>query len=76
MSKFIVSYDLVKRKDYPQLWDEFKRLNGHKCLRSVYFVDCTATAQSLLDHLKGFVDGDDQLVVVEFDKRPATYRAF
>ena len=73
MAYFIVSYDLIKRKDYPELWDEFKRLNGHKCLRSVYLMQANNSAAEVRDHLKKCID-DDQLIVVEFSKKPATYR--
>lgn len=76
MALYVVSYDLRKYKDYPKLWDEFKRLEAHKPLRSVYFLNVdTTSAAELRDHLSQFIDGDDQLIVVEFNKRPAHQRA-
>ncbi|MGM4923377.1 hypothetical protein AB8A31_10765 [Tardiphaga sp. 804_B3_N1_9] len=75
MSYFTVSYDLIKRKDYPKLWEEFERLQGQKCLRSMYLVDVDCTAQELRDHLKSYIDDDDQMIVIEFSKKPAVKRA-
>jgi hypothetical protein len=76
MACFTVSYDLVKRKDYPELWAEFKRLDAHKCLRSMYLLDVNCTSTELRDHLVGFIDEDDQMVVIEFAKKPAHRKAF
>lgn len=76
MAFFAVSYDLVKRKDYQTLWDEFKRLNAHKCLRSMYLLDANNTAEEVKDHLKTFIDNDDQLIVVEFSDKPFHHKAF
>jgi CRISPR/Cas system-associated endoribonuclease Cas2 len=46
------------------------RLGGHKPLESVYFLNVTsASANALLNHLKPFIDDDDQLIVVPFEKR-------
>ena len=76
MPLYLVSYDLNNAKNYQKLWDEMDRLGGHKPLKSVYFLDVTsASASVLLNHLKPFIDDDDQLIVVPFDERPATHRA-
>ena len=37
MAVFIVTYDLNKNKDYETLWEELKRLDGHKAALSFYF---------------------------------------
>ncbi|MCQ0093543.1 CRISPR-associated endonuclease Cas2 [Roseovarius sp. M141] len=76
MPLYLVSYDLNKAKNYQKLWDEMDRLGGHKPLESVYFLDVTSTTATVLrDHLKPFIDEDDQLIVVPFDQRPSTFRA-
>lgn len=76
MPLFVVSYDLNRNKDYPQLWDEMSRLGGHRPLESVYFLNVDSqNASELRDHLARFIDEDDQLIVVEFDKKPAHQRA-
>lgn len=76
MPLFVVSYDLRKRKDYQTLWDEMARLGGHKPLLSVYLLNVnTPSAATLRDHLSKFIDGDDQLLVIEFSKAPAHQKA-
>lgn len=77
MALFAVTYDLIAGKDYPRLTTELKRLGGHKPALSVWFVDVTSkTSAELRDHLKGYVDSDDRIVVIEFDKKPAPLQAF
>ena len=76
MALFLVSYDLRKHKDYPKLWAEMERLGGHKPLLSVYLLNVDLdTAAALRDHLSGFIDQDDQLLVVEFSEKPAHQKA-
>ena len=76
MALFLVTYDLVKDKDYKKLIDELKRLEGHRPALSVWFLDLANTAKEVSDHLAKFMAGDDKLVVAEFSKRPATRNAF
>lgn len=75
MPLYLVSYDLNNAKNYQKLWDELERLGGHKPLESVYLLETnSSSASALLKHLKPFVDPDDQLIVVPFNERPATFR--
>lgn len=77
MAIFSVTYDLNKEKDYKKLWDELERLNGHKAALSYYFIDVNSDSAIVIrDHLLGFVDNDDRLIVCRLDVRPATHRAF
>lgn len=76
MALFLATYDLNKAKDYQPLWDAFETLRAHKALRSTYLVDWDTTAEGLLDYLKQHIDGDDWLMVIEFDKKPEKYRCF
>jgi hypothetical protein len=57
------------------LWDELDRLGGHKALESFYLITLKNTATQVRDHLKGFVDEDDMLMVIEFFKKPAFIKA-
>ncbi|KKN31112.1 hypothetical protein LCGC14_0827190 [marine sediment metagenome] len=76
MAVFIVTYDLNKNKDYETLWEELKRLDGHKAALSFYFVDVdTDDPRTLINHLKNYVDADDTLIASRVDVRPATWRA-
>lgn len=76
MAHFLITYDLIKDKDYKKLIHELKRLEAHRPALSVWFADLNNTAVEVRDHLKAFVDKDDKLVVVEFSKRPAVFNAF
>lgn len=64
--RYIVSYDLhTPGKDYQTLWDELKRLNGFRCLESVWSVDVTSqSAAELRNHLRSFVDSSDRLLAL------------
>jgi CRISPR/Cas system-associated endoribonuclease Cas2 len=64
MPKYITSYDLIKRKDYPTLWAELERLGGKRVLESVWCLDVTSTSAKILrDHIQSFVDADDRVFV-------------
>jgi CRISPR-associated endonuclease Cas2 len=76
MAYFLVTYDLVEDKDYKKLIDELKELGAHRPALSVWFVELKNTAVEVKDHLAGYMDRDDKLIVVEFSKRPATKMAF
>jgi CRISPR-associated endonuclease Cas2 len=69
MTKFTVSYDLIKRKDYQTLWDELKRLGAHRSQASYWLVSVNQSgAETLHNHLKKFVDADDSIWVSELTK--------
>lgn len=68
MTTYLISYDLIKRKDYQTLWDELERLGAHRTLESLWLINVRNTAQELLDHFLGFVDDDDKLWVSELTK--------
>lgn len=74
MALFVVSYDLRNRRDYQPLYDEMDRLDAFKTLESVYLVGLDNSATEVRDHLESFIDDDDGLLVVEFDKRPAAFK--
>ena len=69
MPVFAISYDLIKRKDYPELWAELERIGAQRYLLSQWAVRRAegVTAASLRDHLNDFVDGDDRLFVARID---------
>lgn len=75
MALFVVSYDLIKLKDYATLIQELERLGGHRPTLSTWFVSLNSTASEVRAHLAGFVDEDDQLIVVEFSEKPAFTKA-
>lgn len=71
MAYFLVSYDLIKRKDYPEIKEALTDLGAVKCLLSQWLVESLCSAEDMLAHLRPHIDSDDRLMVVEFDKRPA-----
>ncbi|MCD9096203.1 hypothetical protein [Luteimonas fraxinea] len=76
MGLFVVSYDLIKRKEYQPLWDEMKRLGGHKPVESVYLLNLNLdSASAVRDHFKTFIDEDDLLIVAKFVGKPSFLKA-
>jgi CRISPR/Cas system-associated endoribonuclease Cas2 len=74
---YLVSYDLMKNKDYKRLTDELVRLDAHKALLSVWLLNLMdERASDVRDHLKRFVDEDDKLFVAEITKNAAGWMAF
>ncbi|UWU68207.1 hypothetical protein [Bradyrhizobium sp. NC92] len=73
MPKFIITYDLMKGKDYDKIIKELEKHGGHKALLSMWFIDLDNTAVDVFDHFIKFVDSDDRLVVTEF--KPANSKA-
>ena len=76
MAYFVVTYDLVKEKDYNKLINELVRIGSEKIALSVWLVEQDMTAFGMRDHLKNFIDDDDKLVVIEFSKKPSYTRGF
>jgi hypothetical protein len=68
MTTFVLTYDLIKRKDYPTLWAELGRLGAHRALESFWLINVSNSAKELLDHFKRFVDSDDRLWISELTK--------
>jgi len=67
----IVSYDLIKRKDYPELIARLKQYTSLKILLSVWLVRTTWTAQETRDDLMGYIDADDRIFVGTMTKTTA-----
>jgi hypothetical protein len=76
MAVFLLTYDLMKNKDYKRLTDELSRLDARKILLSAWLLDLNNTATEVLEHFTDFIDSDDKLFVAELTKRPKTVRAF
>lgn len=68
MPKFVISYDLLKPgKDYARLWAELQRLNARRILLSQWAGRIDSSAVGLRDHLQGFMDPTDRLLVINID---------
>ncbi len=63
---YYVSYDLVKTKDYPKLWEALKALGAIRVLESVWCTSRTnTTSEAIREYLKPYIDSDDRLLVIE-----------
>ncbi len=72
MALFAVSYDLVKQKNYPELWDEMERLGAHKALLSLYLLNLeNDDPKEVRDHFAQYIDADDRLLVIKIDDAAA-----
>ena len=66
MATFFVTYDLMKQKDYPKLWDRLQRYYGAKrVLLSVWVLKGHHSARGIRDDLTNYIDSDDKLLVIE-----------
>lgn len=65
MKVYLISYDLDKPgQDYPRIIQELERLRAVKILYSEWIFRSDSSAEQIRDHLKGFVDSNDMLLVV------------
>jgi hypothetical protein len=77
MKSYLVTYDLIKRKDYPEL---IKALEGFStywhCLGSVWIVKSNNTASEIYNYLKPHIDSDDKLIVILLVREAAWTESF
>jgi|KBSSwiS6_1023812.scaffolds.fasta_scaffold151890_1 hypothetical protein len=65
MALFFVTYDLIKYKDYPRLWERLGQYGAQRVLLSVWVLRSNSSASAIRDDLMNFVDKDDCLLVVQ-----------
>ncbi len=75
MALFSVSYDPIAENDYDSLLDRLEELDAVKVHLSHWLLKADNTAEEVKSHLSMFVDYDDKLMVIEFDKKPAYTKA-
>lgn len=65
ISKYLISYDLIKDKDYSRLIAAIKSIaNGHtKPLESVWIIGHNGSALDIINSLVPYIDSDDKLLV-------------
>jgi hypothetical protein len=70
---YIVAYDLNKEEsssDYYRLIKEIKLLGGWaKPLESTWLVTSNYTSGGIRDHLEQFIDGNDELLVINISAK-------
>ncbi|GKW30899.1 CRISPR-associated endonuclease Cas2 [Pectobacterium brasiliense] len=66
MARYIVTYDLVNRKDYAPLIERIKKYRkwAHP-LESVWIIITSDSSNQVRNTLKEFIDSDDKLLVMK-----------
>lgn len=69
MNTLLISYDLggpETSDSYKKLIDAIKNLGNNNChpLESFWLVKTTCTAEDALNYLKGFIDANDLILVI------------
>ena len=65
MAKFLNSYDLHDRRQYPLLWNTLLQWRAVKILESVWLANLVGPAPVIRDILLQHVDNDDSIAVIE-----------
>lgn len=73
MTLFIISYDLIKYKDYPKLWAALEANNAHRVLDSVWVMSANTTPRDMVEWLKQYVDNDDKIFVAKTEPEHLWY---
>jgi hypothetical protein len=63
MNVYLVTYELIKRKDYPELYKALRAFPYCHCTHSAWVIKTTLSDTQLRDHLQQHIDNDDKLVV-------------
>jgi len=64
MKSYMISYDLIKRKDYPELHNAIRAYGTTwHCLGSTWIIKSDQTAPQIRDGLLAHIDKDDKLIV-------------
>jgi hypothetical protein len=75
LNTLLISYDLrTPGKDYSRLWNRlFSYGNYARPLESVWLIRTIYTAEQVRDSIRGYVDQNDKLFVVDVTGRPVAW---
>lgn len=67
MNFYLISYDLVKDKDYDEIISAIQSIADGYCspLRSVWIIGHKGSAEDIRDALNSYLDSDDKLLVAK-----------
>jgi hypothetical protein len=66
MNTFVITYDLVKQRDYVRLYEALKTFpNWGHVTESVWVVQSPWSVVEVRNYLMKFMDGDDRIFVVQ-----------
>ena len=73
MKSYLIGYDLNKSgQDYTSLIEQIKKLGTWwHCLGSTWIVKSNSTAKDIRNHLKKFIDSNDELLVAKLSGEAA-----
>lgn len=66
MALYLISYDLIKTKDYPKLHEAIRNFGTYcRPLESTWIIETTETSTNIRDYCMKYIDQDDKLLVVK-----------
>jgi len=72
MALFSLTYDLIKTKDYNKLNEGIDKIPGSKTkpTESQWLLDTNWSSEEIREHIRGFVDKDDKILVIKLVQPP------
>ena len=67
MKRYMVSYDLVSKRDYASLYKMLYSLGARRTLESQWVLRSSSSAQELYNTLNLYIDHDDRMLVTSLD---------
>lgn len=72
MALYLISYDLIKTKDYAKLHEAIRNIGNHqRVLESNWVVLSTNTSVEIRDYCRRFMDNDDKIFVAKLNGESA-----
>jgi hypothetical protein len=65
MALYLITYDLRKARNYPDLYDLLKYWRAQRLLASVWLAELAGPAHEIRDIIRGTCDADDGIAVIE-----------
>lgn len=75
-NSYLITYDLIKRKNYPELFKALEEFDYWHCLGSVWIVKSELNSTEIRNLLQAHIDSDDKLIVVKLTGQAAWTKSF
>ncbi|WP_247143699.1 hypothetical protein [Escherichia coli] len=73
-NNLFITYDLIKTKDYPAVYEAIKALgNWAKVTESNWYVNSNYSADDAAQKVRAAMDNDDKLIVVDAKNNSASW---
>ncbi len=76
MASYLVTYDLIKQKNYDPLIKELQKYDYWHCLKSTWIIKSNGPATAIRDALAPHIDSDDKLIVILLSREAAWTLSF